>query len=34
MLITENAKDFGLIRQYLPHHALSMGELARALPAR
>jgi predicted nucleic acid-binding protein len=34
MLITENTRDFDLIRRYLPHRALSMGEVAHALLSR
>lgn len=34
LLITENARDFGVIQRYLAHRALTMSELAQALPAR
>lgn len=33
MIITENVADFATIRRYLPHHALTMQELARHLSA-
>lgn len=34
ILITENAKDFDLIRRYLHHHALSISALSQALSRR
>jgi predicted nucleic acid-binding protein len=34
ILITENARDFDLIRRYLPHRALSISKLAQELSAR
>jgi predicted nucleic acid-binding protein len=33
IIVTENARDFDLIRRYLPHRALSMSELALELSA-
>jgi predicted nucleic acid-binding protein len=34
IVITENMRDFELIGRYLPHRALTMNEVAQALPAR
>lgn len=34
ILITENTRDFRLIQRYLPHRALTMAEVAKALPMR
>jgi predicted nucleic acid-binding protein len=34
IVITDNARDFDLIRRYLPHHALSMSEVAQSLSRR
>jgi predicted nucleic acid-binding protein len=34
ILITENTRDFSLIQRYLPHRAMTMDEVAQALPAR
>jgi predicted nucleic acid-binding protein len=31
LIITDNREDFGRIRRYLPHRALSMAELAGGL---
>lgn len=33
-VITENTRDFALIGRYLPHHALGVRDLARALASR